>query len=255
MLPFAELSWPLTVLLLSLRVGALILLTPVFSLVGLPVPVRILFVLALATCLVSGLNLTPSPATLGSPANLALAAAGELAIGSVLAFGLFAAFAAFQFAGRILDVQLGFGVAGLIDPTTKTSAPLLGTVLNLAGVLTFFLIDGHHWLLRGIAFSLVQYPPGAVLHAPPVGVIVAQFGGMFVGAAVLASPVMVVVLLVDLAMAMVSRTMPQMNVFIIGLPLKIFVGLVVLALTLEFLAPVYSRVFSELFASWQKILT
>jgi flagellar biosynthetic protein FliR len=128
-------------------------------------------------------------------------------------------------------------------------------LLNLTAVLTFFLIGGHHLLLRGLAFSLERIPPGSRLTALPIGTVVEQFGAMFVYAVLLAAPVMTVILLVDIGMAMMARTMPQMNVFIIGLPLKIFVGLVVLAISLGFIGPAFARVFDGLFTGWQKIIT
>jgi flagellar biosynthesis protein FliR len=250
----AQLTWLLTVMLVSVRLGVVVLMTPVFSLIALPVNIRVLFVLALSAMLVSAMDPRFPGPTIDSPGSLALAAATEFALGSILAFGLLAGFAAFQFAGRIMDIQLGFGVAGLIDPTTRNQAPLLGTILNMAAVLTFFLVGGHRLLLRGLAFSLQQIPPGAALTSVPLDRVLAQFGAMFVHAALLSAPVMTVVLLVDIAMAMMARTMPQMNVFIIGLPLKILVGLVVLAISLGFLEPAFSLVFEELFEGWQAVL-
>jgi len=105
--PESQLYWPLTVLVVSLRVGAVVLMTPVFNFINLPLRIRVLLVLALSAVLVTSLDLKLPAAALQSPAGLATAAAGELAIGSVLAFALFATFAAFQLGGRILDVQLG----------------------------------------------------------------------------------------------------------------------------------------------------
>lgn len=255
MLLSAELPWLLTTLLVSVRLGAVLLMTPVFASLGLPLQVRVLLVLALSVTLVSGMAPELVNTTLGSAANLALAAANELVVGSLLALALFASFAAFQFAGRIMDIQMGFGVAGLLDPATRNHAPLLGMILNLTAVLTFFLIGGHRLLLRGLAFSLERIPPGARLTALPIGTVIEQFGGMFVYATLLAAPVMTVILLVDIGMAMMARTMPQMNVFIIGLPLKILVGLVVLAVSLGSIGPAFARVLDGLFSSWQKIIT
>jgi flagellar biosynthesis protein FliQ len=88
-------------------------------------------------------------------------------------------FAAFQFAGRLMDTQLGFGVAGLIDPATGTQAPLLGTVLNMTAVMTFFLLGGHRLLIHGLAYSLTEIGPGLPLTRVPVTEIIAQFGAMF----------------------------------------------------------------------------
>jgi flagellar biosynthesis protein FliR len=256
MLLSAELPWLMTTLLVSLRLGVVMLMTPVFAALGLPLRVRVLLVLALSAMLVSGMAPAIVTAAATSAAGkLALAAANELLLGGLLAFGLFAGFAAFQFAGRIMDIQMGFGVAGLLDPATRNHAPLLGMILNLTAVLTFFAIGGHHLLLRGLAFSLERIPPGSSLSAFPIATVIEQFGAMFVYAALLAAPVMTVILLVDIGMAMMARTMPQMNVFIIGLPLKIFVGLAILAISLGFIGPAFARVFDGLFTGWQKIIT
>jgi flagellar biosynthetic protein FliR len=203
--------------------------------------------------LVSGIDVPP-PMSSGQPAALATAALNELVWGTLLAFTVLAGFAAFQLAGRILDIQLGFGVVGLIDPGTRTQAPLIGTLLNMTAVLTFFLVGGHQLLLRGLAFSLQSIPPGTALGALPLGVVVGQFGAMFLSAALLAAPVMTVVLLADVAMAIMARTMPQMNVFIIGLPLKILVGLVVLAVSLGLLGPLFTRIFTDIFTGWQQLM-
>lgn len=249
-----EVSWLLTALLVSLRLGVVMIMTPVFASVAMPVNVRFLLVLALSVCLVSGLDPAVVADVAASPGGLALAAANELVVGGLLAFALFTGFAAFQFAGRIMDIQMGFGVAGLIDPATRNRAPLLGTILNMMAVLTFFLVGGHRLLLRGLAFSLERIPPGSRLTSLPIASVIEQFGSMFVYAAVLAAPVMTVILLVDIALAMMARTMPQMNVFIIGLPLKIFVGLVVFAISLEFIGPAFSLVFDGVFASWHGMI-
>ena len=248
-----EVVWILAVALAALRIGAVFVLTPLFSFGGVPANVRVLFVLGLAALMVGGLNIQTLavPTSLG---HLVLAAISELVLGAFLAFGLFTAFAVFQLAGRIMDMQLGFGIATLIDPATRTQAPLLGTFLNLVALATFFAIDGHHLLIRGFAFSLEHIPPGTLLTNVDSGAVIAQFGGMFVYALALAAPVMFSVLLIDVVLAVVARTMPQMNIFIVGLPLKIFVGLVILAISLNYMAPFMARVFEDLFNYWHNLL-
>ena len=249
-----DVTWVFAVLLVSLRLGVVVVMSPLFSFMGLPLHLRIALTLTFAALLVAGTSPASLAAIPTTVAELVQSAAMELLIGGCLAFAIFAAFAAFQFAGRIMDTQLGFGVAGLVDPSTRAQAPLLGTVLNMAAVITFFAIGGHHLLFRGLAFSLQKIPPGAQLRAIPVDQVVSQFGSMFVFSALLASPVMIVILLVDMSMALMARTMPQMNVFIVGLPLKIFVGLMVLALSLGYLLPVFERVFAGLFGGWERVI-
>jgi len=249
-----QVAWIVAVGLVALRLGTVLILAPVLGTSSIPAHIRVLFVIGLSVLLVAGLHVDPTKLPLSAPA-LALAALSELVLGALLAFGLFTAFAVFLLAGRIMDVQLGFGVATLIDPTNRTQAPLLGTILNLTAVALFFAIDGHHMLIRGLAFSLERVPPGTFISGLDAGAIVAQFGGMFVYAVALAAPVLFTILLIDVVLAVTARTMPQMNVFIVSLPLKIFVGLLVLTLSLRYLAPLAARVFESLFEYWQELLT
>lgn len=145
-----------TALLVATRFSPLFLLTPLFAITQVPARVRVLFVLALSAVLTAGIGVIPinPPATLS---GLIYAMINELILGMILAFGLFTAFGAFLFGGRIIDFQMGFGVANLIDPVTQTQAPMLGTVLNLMAVMTFFLLDGHHLLIRGLVYSLEKF--------------------------------------------------------------------------------------------------
>lgn len=248
-----ETAWILAVALIALRIAAVLALTPLLVGSGVPANVRVLFIVALSVLLMSALATKPLPqiVTLG---QLFAAAVTEVVVGASLAFGVFTAFATFQLAGRLMDLQLGFGVASLIDPATRTSAPLLGTFLNLLAVAVFFAVDGHHLLISGIAFSLEQIPPGTPMPQLDAAALVSQFGAMFVYAAALAAPVMVVVLLIDVVMAVIARTMPQVNVFVVGLPLKIFAGLVVLAISLRYLGPVMTNVFETMFGYWHVVL-
>jgi flagellar biosynthetic protein FliR len=248
-----EIAWIITVALVAIRLGAVLALTPVFGGANSPVRFRVLFVLGMSALIVSGLGVDPINVPFSLSA-FATAAVTELALGAVLAFGIFATFAAFLLAGRIMDVQMGFGVAALIDPANRTPSPLVGTFLNLLAVAFFFAIDGHHLLIRGFVFSLERVPVGTFLTEVDPTAVVAQFGGMFTYAAALAAPVIFSILLIDVVLAVVARTMPQVNVFIVGLPLKIFVGLLMLAISLRYVGPLMARIFESLFDYWSEVL-
>ncbi|MCP4469652.1 MAG: flagellar biosynthetic protein FliR [Gammaproteobacteria bacterium] len=242
-----------TILLVFTRLSALFLLTPLFSLAPVPARIRVLVLLALATVLVA---VVPPAVMVSYPTIPALAGAmlSELVIGALMAFGLFAAFGVFLFGGRIIDFQMGFGVAKLIDPATNSQSPMLGTALNIMAVATFFLLDGHHLLMRGIVYSLEVLPPGRGLSQMSLGSIVAQFGLMFSYGLALVAPVSFTLLLLDVGLAVAARTMPQVNMFIVSLPLKILVGLTVLALSLNYLAPLLEKVFASIFIYWEVVL-
>ncbi len=241
------------VLLTASRFAPVFLLTPLFAIVQVPVRVRVLFVLALSFVMVAGGGVSPTdpPAHFG---GLIHAMASEVLLGMALAFGLFAAFGAFLFGGRILDFQMGFGVANLIDPATHTQAPLLGTVLNLMAVMSFFLLDGHHLLIRGLAYSLEKIPPGSAWRGMEPVAVVDQFGVMFVYGLAVVAPVVMTLLLLDVGMAVAARTMPQVNMFIMGFPLKIFMGLIVLALSLNYMGPLMEKIYASIFFYWQRVI-
>lgn len=246
----AQTTFVITVLLVSIRLGALFLLTPLFAVARVPIQVRLLFILSLSLVLVASLQVNPIE-TQGGFSDLLQASLHEALLGALLAFGLFAAFGSFLFGGRILDFQMGFGVANLIDPGTNTQSPLIGSVLNLMAVMTFFLLNGHHMMLRGLAYSLEKIPPGSGLLQMNMEAIVSMFGLMFIFGIGIVMPAITTLLLLDVGMAFMARTMPQVNIFIVGLPLKIFVGLSVLALSLKYMGLLLNRVYESIFRYWQ----
>ena len=250
---FASSGWVVMVVLVSIRFGALFVLAPVFGGVAMPAPFRALFVLAMAALMVAALRL-PEPAGLPQDmVSLMVAALGEVAIGAAMAFGLFAAFGAFQFAGKMLDIQIGFSLGTVFDPATRTQTPLLGSALNMLALVLFFALDGHHMLVRAVAHSLERLPPGNWPTHWTLTPFVEQFGLMFTFGLVLMAPVVFAVLLVEVGLGIVSRTMPQINMFTVGIPTKIVVGMLVFAASLPALGPVMARVFKATFGYWQQI--
>lgn len=248
-----DIGWLLTTVLIALRLGVALVLTPVLAFGSVPRRFRVIFVFAFAALLAAATGTRAAPGA-QDVAGFAGMAAAEAMLGALLGFGILAAFAAFQLAGRLLDLQLGFGVATLIDPATRGHAPLLGTLMWMAGVAVFFAIDAHHALLGAFALSLQSVPPGSPLGEIALASVVAQFGLMFSFALAMAAPVMFVLLLVDTVVAVMARTMPQMNIFFISLPLKILVGLLTLALTVTYLGPVMRRCFATILEMWEGVL-
>jgi flagellar biosynthesis protein FliR len=253
---YLDSGWLIAVFLVSLRLGALFVLAPGLGGIQAPGSFRVLLVIALAVAVVPLAAPAPAQAQAiaGSPGALLSSALNEIVVGGLLAFGLFAAFGAFMLAGRAIDMQIGFGVASLLDPVSRTHGPLLGTALNLTGLAVFLAADGHHLLVRGIALSFARVPTGAGLPALDVAALAAQFGVAFSLGLAIAAPVLVLLLLIDLGLAVMSRTMPQWNVFFVSMPVKILAGLVVLALSIPHLGPVMSRLFASIFGFWERAL-
>lgn len=246
-------TWLVSVVLLSMRFGMVLIMTPVLGSTNLPARVRVLLVFAFSASMVSLLDLHPGVALLSSM-DILLAALNELLWGGLLAFGLLTAFSAFMIAGRVLDMQVGFGLSSLLDPTTRTNAPLLGVILNMYAIAWFLAADGHHAVLRGLTKSLALIPLGSTLTTIPVGAIVHHFSLMFSLGLVLVGAVVVCLLLVDVGMGVASRVLPQANVFVLSAPVKIFAGLSTLSLAILYMQPVMKKIFGLVFDYWEMVL-
>ena len=170
-----------------------------------------------------------------------------------MGFGLNAAFASFMVGGRLLDLQMGFGVATLFDPGTRSQVPLLGLLLQMTGIAAFLAVDGHHMLLRALALSLRTAPLGASPLGLAPAVLLHQFGLMFSLGMTLVSAAVFCVFLTDVGMSVVARVLPQANVFLLSIPVKIFAGLAVLALSAPFMGPVLLRIFQSVFRYWDAL--
>jgi flagellar biosynthetic protein FliR len=238
-------------LLLSARVAAATMLTPIFGPTQIPGPVRVLIALALSAFLVLAVPVAIPP--IDSVTDFAVATLGELLLGASLAFGFLVAYAATQIAGRVLDIQLGYGAAAVLSPTTQTPAPLIGTVLGMAMVAFFLGMDGHHVLIRALALSVQTYPPGTLAFGLDFGVHLKFSGAMFTFGLALAAPVMLSLLLADIALAVMARSMPQLNVFVLSFSVKIVLGLIGLAISIKFAGAVLTALFESTFRVWDSV--
>jgi flagellar biosynthesis protein FliR len=242
--------WIAGVLLLSTRVAALLLLTPVLYAVPVPLVARLLITLGLACVIALPIQgqFAFSPRDTG---ELLRAVMHEAAVGATLGLGVLTAFAGFAFAGRLVDIQVGFGVAQVFDPLTRTRVPILSSVFSLFAVVLFFLVNGHHALLRGIAYSVDRIPVGSggstMQAAEP---LVRQMGALFALGFALAGPVVLVLLLLELTLGVLSRGLPQLNMLVLGIPLKILAGLLALSVWAGTVEAPAGRLYAGIYQAW-----
>src|SRR5262249_49646261 len=124
-------------------------------------------------------------------------------------------------------MQMGLSIMNLVDPSTGASMPVIAQFYGLFATLLFFVLDAHHIFVRGIFMSFDLAPLGAPGFSPGIAVTLTTLvGKLFVMSVELAAPVMAALFLADVALGLVARTIPQMNIFTIGFPLKIALGLV-----------------------------
>lgn len=160
---------------------------------------------------------------------------GELVIGLIIGFVSSLVFSSIQMAGQLLDMQIGFGVINIIDPQSGTQVPLIGNFKYILALLLFLATNGHHVLLSALFSSFKLVPvTGFTVQAALSDFIINMVSGTFVIALKISMPILITIIITDIALGILARTMPQMNIFVVGVPGKILIGLFVLSLALPF---------------------
>ena len=212
------------------RIGAAFVAAPIFSAVSVPLPVRIALSGAIGVLVVNTAHIVPPPEIFSI--NTFLAVAAEALIGLALGFVLQIAFSAPMIASEVIGMGMGLGFANAIDPNSGHSTPALGQFLSLLLTLLFLAVDGHLVLVDLVVRSYEVMPPGAWI-APQRLLNIALFGGYaFLAGLLLALPVGFLLLCLNVVVGMLSRAAPALNLFAIGIPASLAIGIVAILLAL-----------------------
>jgi flagellar biosynthesis protein FliR len=235
-----------------LRISGIMLFAPFFSNQAVPLQIRGAFALVVAYVLAPSLPLDAIPRGLDLSSITGLAA-GEILSGVLLGFAASCVFAGMQFAGQIISFQLGFSLINQIDPQTNVEAPVFSFIHNYVGLLFFILINGHHWFLLAISDSFGPLPIGGFrIHGSVLGWLLELSAQIFVIGLRIAGPVIVVTTITDIVLGIIGRAAPQIQILIVGMPLKILVGFGCLSFSFYFLPrylqDIYSTLYKTLFS-------
>jgi flagellar biosynthetic protein FliR len=219
-------------LLVLLRVGALLIVAPIFghrnylnrAKVGLALMVSlVLFPLVSAH----------HPLIPGGLYPYAFMMIREVALGLVLGYAVLLLFIGIQFAGQLAGLQMGLDIVDVIDPHSSGQISILGQYLNILAILILLTIDGHHLVLQGLARSFEVIPLGGVQLKEAVMLkLIALTSEVFVIAVKISAPVVLALFLVSVALGVLARTVPQMNILVVGFPVQLAAGLGVLVASL-----------------------
>ncbi|MDL2285321.1 flagellar biosynthetic protein FliR [Desulfovibrio sp. OttesenSCG-928-F07] len=213
-----------------IRVSLLIFLMPFFGGESIPMQVKAL------VCLIFTIAIWPAQGIPGEffpahPMNLVLLVAGELVLGMSLALMVNFIFAGIQLGGQIIGFQMGFSMLSLADPATNQQLVVTSFLANSVGMAVFLALDGHLFLLHGLMSSFELMPPGSLfIDSHAVFDMVKLSAQMFVLAVKVAGPVLASLFMVELALALMAKTAPQMNLLAMGFPIKIAVGFTFLSM-------------------------
>jgi len=216
--------------LLTVRLSAMFVAAPFFSASALTVPMRVAFAMCFAIVAVSSIQVPPFD--LFSIKGIVLVGQ-EIIIGAAIGLTVQLAFAAVSMAGEQIAFSMGLGFASMIDPQTGAQSPVLTQFMSVMLLLIFLVLEGHHILLRHVVASYSILPVGGNFLDPKMFLDLVRAAGLIFSAAfVIALPLIAALFFVNIVIGLLTRVAPQMNIFSIGFPLTIFVGMALLAVAL-----------------------
>jgi flagellar biosynthetic protein FliR len=218
-------------ILVFFRVAAILWLLPLFSTRAVSVSYKAALSLVISFLLFDLVNV--SQTLDGDPYYMLLLIIKEIFIGLTISFFVRILFSIVYVAGEVAALQTGFAFARFMDPTTMTQVSILEQFINILTIITFFAIDGHHILIKGIFLSFKELPVGAaVLNNSLLYHAVGFTGRIFSIGLRIGAPLIITLFIVDLALGLLSKMIPQINVFVEGMPMKILITFTVLSLSL-----------------------
>lgn len=230
-----------------LRVSGIIFMMPFFGSENVPRVLRIGLSLVITIVLVPALNID----SVVLPENIVsyvVVLFKELLVGMALGYIAMLIFHGIQFAGDLVGFQMGLRIANVIDPMSQQQISVIGTVQNLLAVLIYVSLFWDHFLFKAMAASFHVIPiAGVQLEAPLATELIRMTGQVFIIALKMGAPILAALFLADVALGFIARTAPQINVFIIGFPVKVGMGILLLGISLPF----FSYVFTKLVASME----
>lgn len=221
-------------LFVLLRVGAFIVFAPILGSRQFPVLVKIGFILLLSFTVYPMVKayIPPSPKGMF---ELTAYFFVELLIGLAIAFASRLVFTAVQIGGTMVDFQMGFGVVNVIDPQTETQVSITAQFQNIFAILLYLAVNAHHTTILALveSFQLINIQAFS-FNGTVMGLMMKLFTDTFIIGVKIAAPIMAILFFISVGLGLVARTVPQMNVFIVGFPLQIGAGLIMIGLSMSF---------------------
>ncbi|WP_207751323.1 flagellar biosynthetic protein FliR [Anaeromonas frigoriresistens] len=231
-----------TFILVFIRMTGIFIITPIFSRTNIPSIFKVSFALLLSIITFS--TISEQGISFDTEIHLVILIIKELSVGLIIGFISYLFFISLFIAGQIIDTQIGFGMVNLFDPQHNAQVPITGNLYYILALLIFLTIDGHHWFLQAIIKSYSILPLGSIsINEGILKQMIYVFSEIFNIGFKISSPILATVFLANILLGIIARTMPQMNVFVVGMPLKIIVGILTIFITL----PIYLIALQHIF--------
>lgn len=233
-------------LLVFIRVTGIFVVSPIFGRKNLPTYLKIGFAFMLALIMVNFINVSEIDYS-NSIYGYILLVFKEFIVGLSIGFISYVMFSAIYLAGQLIDMQIGFGMVNVLDPVSNIQIPITSNFYFIISMLVFLAVNGHLSIIKAVyeSYNYVKIG-GASLNENLVEDIIRVFGSMFVTGFKIAAPITAAILISDVALGVLAKTVPQLNVFVVGMPLKIFVGLIVIMTTMPMFIMLLEALFNDM---------
>ncbi len=223
-------TWVASFILPLFRVTAVLMSMPVFGTTLVPTRIRLYFALAITVVIAPGLP--PMPPVNALDLSALMLVAEQILIGVLMGFSLQLFFQAFVVAGQIISIQMGMAFASMVDPTNGVNSAVIGQFLTMLVTLLFLAMNGHLVVFEVLTESFTTLPVGSAMLVNHFWDIAGKLGWVLGAAMVLVLPAITALLVVNIAFGVMTRAAPQLNIFSIGFPLTLVLGLVIFWISL-----------------------
>lgn len=245
----------LALFLIFLRVTSFFAITNVFFPKGTPKTLKAMFSLIFSFALLGGINYA-SVNEITSNYYLILYMFFEVTNGLILGLISNIAFEVLLMAGSLIDVHIGLSMLNTIDPNSETSTTITGNLLHYVALVIFFIIDGHHMLIKSLIESFALLPIGkGLFNVDTMMTMIEIIANYFVIGLKIALPIVLIIILADVSMGLISRAVPQINVMILGMPVKMLLGIIAISVSLPIIIKLFVNNISYLPDIFRKIIT
>jgi flagellar biosynthesis protein FliR len=215
-------------LLVFVRMTGLFVMSPLFGRRNIPARFKVGFAFFCAILVVQGVSM-PDPEAHTTLMSWVILVAKEFLTGLILGYISYAVLAAMYVAGQLIDMRIGFGMVNVFDPVSNVQIPITADFYIVLATLFLLVTDGHHLLVHSLTQSYVKLPLGGLVFTDSMLMqLIRLMGVVFELGFRIAMPVTVAILVTDMALGIISKSVPQMNVFMLGMPVKILLGLVMI---------------------------
>lgn len=241
-------------LLVFVRMTGLFVVSPIFGRRNLPTYFKIGFAFMLAIIIVNVVNVVEFNYNNNIYSYL-FSAIKEFIVGLSIGFISYLVFSAIYLAGQLIDMQIGFGMVNVLDPVSNIQVPITSNFYFILSMLTFLAVNGQQMLIKAVleSYDYVKLG-GALLNQEIYESVIRIFGGMFITGFKIAAPITAAILISDVALGILAKTIPQLNVFVVGMPLKILLGIVVMMVTIPMFIMLLQALFNDMNSEMYNLL-